>query len=90
MKLGPVLLLNVVTVAIALVVYDHLRSEPAKDRNAPVRGSSASLERRVLELETRAPQTNDAILERLNRLEASRLGQRVTGGDTRSSTCTGK
>ncbi|MHC4940120.1 MAG: hypothetical protein ACYTHK_14215 [Planctomycetota bacterium] len=72
MKLGPVLLLNLLTVAIALVVYDQVRSEPVKDRGAPTRGGgSASLERRVLELETRSPQTNDAVLERLGRLESS-------------------
>ncbi|MHC4411287.1 MAG: hypothetical protein ACYS0F_20070, partial [Planctomycetota bacterium] len=82
MKLPAVLLLNLVTVVLALVIYDQVRDESssgAQDRASRTRADgSADVERRLLALETRvgsSPDSKLAIFERLNALETAREEQ---------------
>lgn len=87
MKLPAVLLLNVVTIVLALVIYDQVREESSKgaqDRASRTRaGGSADVERRLLALETRigsSPDTKLAIFERLHALETA-MDQQATRTD---------
>ncbi|MHC4819591.1 MAG: hypothetical protein ACYTF8_16220 [Planctomycetota bacterium] len=84
MKLVQVLLINVATVAVALVVYDQLRTEasgPSRERTGPRVADTAALDQRLAALEAerhpslRAEGGTDArVFERLDELEAAVWG----------------
>ena len=92
MKLVQVLLINLATVAAALVVYDQLRTEgsgPSRGRASPRVTDTAALEGRLSALEAerhpslRAEAGTDArVFERLDELEAAVWGgyAAATGG----------
>jgi len=90
MKLIQVVLINLATVAVALVVYDQLRSEPSgpsRERARPRGTDAATLEGRLQALEAerdpslRAAAGADArVFERLDELEAAVWGWAASGG----------
>ena len=88
MKLVQVLLLNIATVAIALVAYDQLRSEangPTRERARPHVPDTAVLEQRLQTLEAERPLARAAagtgarVFERLDELEAAVWGGYAAG-----------
>jgi len=72
MKLLPIILFNVVTVTVALVAYDTLRSEPQPE---PAEVDTSALEERIAAVENARPRnrrttsTDPVVLERLAALE---------------------
>ena len=64
MKLLPMLLLNLATVGVALVIYDQVRTEPA--RTSVVAGIAGA--------------DNAALAERLSRIEAAQTPQLQASG----------